>query len=105
MSHATARRTPEIGIRMALGASAREVMRQVVSEGMRLAVAGMVLGVPLSIYAAKLAQRQRMLPEGPLPYWTLTAALGILIVSALVAVSGPALRAASVDPMRALRRG
>jgi ABC-type antimicrobial peptide transport system permease subunit len=105
MSHATARRTPEIGIRMALGASARKVMRQVVAEGMRLAVAGMVLGIPVAIGAAKIAQQQRMLPAGPLPYWTLCAAIGALIVSTLVAVLGPALRASSVDPMRALRQG
>jgi predicted permease len=105
MSHATARRTPEIGIRMALGASGRKVMRQVLSEGMRLAAAGMVLGIPLAIYAAKLAQRQRMLPEGPIPYWTLASAIGVLLVSAFVAVCGPALRASSVDPMRALRQG
>lgn len=52
MSHATARRTPEIGIRMALGASGREVMLQVISEGMRLAAPGMVLGIPLAVYAA-----------------------------------------------------
>jgi ABC-type antimicrobial peptide transport system permease subunit len=105
MSHTTARRTPEIGIRMALGASGRKVMRQVLSEGMRLAAAGMVLGVPLAIYAAKLAQRQRMLPEGPIPYWTLASAIGVLLASAFVAVCGPALRASSVDPMRALRQG
>jgi ABC-type antimicrobial peptide transport system permease subunit len=105
MSHATARRIPEIGIRMALGASAREVMRQVVGEGMRLAFTGMLLGIPLAIYAAKLAQRQNMLSAGPLPYWTLTATLTILIVSALIATIGPALRAACVDPMRALRQG
>lgn len=105
MSHATARRTPEIGIRMALGASGREVMRRVVAEGMSLALAGMIFGVPMAIYAAKLAQRQNMLPPGPLPYWTLAAAIGVLIVSAFFAVFGPALRASSVDPMRALRQG
>jgi ABC-type antimicrobial peptide transport system permease subunit len=78
MSHATARRTAEIGIRLALGASKRQVMRQVLTEGMRLAAAGMALGVPLAIYGAHFAQRQRMLPEGPIAYWTLSAAIGIL---------------------------
>ena len=105
MSHSTARRTSEIGIRMALGATGRQVMRQVVSEGMRLTVAGGLLGVPLAIYGAKFAQAQKMLPDGPLPYWTLSAAVGVLVVSALAAVFGPALRASSVDPMRALRQG
>jgi ABC-type antimicrobial peptide transport system permease subunit len=105
MSHTTARRTPEIGIRIALGASSKAVMRQVVGEGMGLAAAGLGLGVPLAIYAAQFAQKQRMIPEGPIPYWTLLAAVGVLVVSAFLAVFGPALRASSVDPMRALRRG
>jgi predicted lysophospholipase L1 biosynthesis ABC-type transport system permease subunit len=105
MSHATARRTPEIGIRMALGASSRQVMRQVVSEGMSLAVAGLIAGIPLAVYAAKFAQKLRMLPAGPIPYWTLAAALAVLLLSTFVAVLGPALRASAVEPMRALRQG
>jgi predicted permease len=105
MAHTTARRIPEIGIRMALGAPATRVMGQVVAEGMRLAAAGILLGVPLAVYAAKIAQRQRLLVEGPLPYWTLSAAIGVLFISALAAVFGPARRASSVDPMRALRQG
>lgn len=105
MSHTTARRTPEIGIRIALGASRGDVLGQVLFEGMRLAAIGLVLGVPLAIYGAQLAQKQRLVPEGPLPYWTLAAAIGILALSALAAVLAPAMRASSIDPMRALRRG
>ena len=93
MAHTTARRRPEIGIRMALGASSQGVLRQVVWEGMRLAVVGMAMGAPLAVYAAQVAQQQKLIPEGPIPYWTLAA------------VWGPAWRAASVDPMRALRQG
>jgi predicted permease len=105
MSHMTARRIPEMGIRMALGASRAIVLRQVLREGMKLATAGLVLGAPLALYAIRIAGVQELLPEGPMPYEKLGAALGILMVSAIVAVLGPAIRAASVDPMLALRRG
>lgn len=105
MSHTTARRTPEIGIRIALGASRGNVLGQVIREGMALAVAGFAIGVPLALYVSSIAQKQRFLPEGELPQWTLAAAIGVLAVSALAAVAGPAMRASAVDPMRALRRG
>ncbi len=105
MSHTTARRTAEIGIRIALGATRGEVLRQVLREGFALAAVGLLAGIPLSIWGVKLAEKQRVLPEGPLPYWTLAAALGVLAVSALAAIFAPAARASSVDPMQALRRG
>lgn len=105
LSHTTARRTGEIGIRMALGATRGTVMGQVVMEGLRLAVAGLVLGVPLALYAARVAELQKLLPEGPLPLWTLLMAVGVLGGSTVLAVLAPALRAASVEPMQALRRG
>jgi len=105
MSHTTARRTPEIGIRIALGASRGDVLQQVLLEGMKLAIVGLVLGVPLAVYGTHLAETQKLLPEGPLPYAKLAAAIAILTISAIAAVLGPAIRASSVDPMRALRRG
>ena len=105
MSHMTARRTPEMGIRMALGASRSDVLSQVLGEGMKLALTGLLLGVPLAVWASRVAKAQELLPEGPLPYEKLVAAAGILTVSALVAVLGPAIRASGVDPMRALRQG
>lgn len=105
MSHTTARRTGEIGIRMALGATRGVVMRQVLREGLVLALAGLLLGLPLAAYVARVAILQKILPEGPVPYWTLGVALLVLAVSAVLAVLGPALRASSVEPMAALRRG
>ena len=105
MSHTTARRTGEIGVRMALGATRGLVMRQVLREGLVLALAGLVLGLPLAAYVARVAILQKILPEGPVPYWTLGVALLVLAVSAVLAVLGPALRASSVEPMAALRRG
>jgi predicted permease len=105
MSHTTARRTGEIGIRMALGATQGLVMRQVLREGLVLALAGLLLGLPLAAYVARVAVLQKILPEGPVPYWTLGVALLVLAVSAVLAVLGPALRASSIEPMAALRRG
>ena len=105
MSHTTARRTGEIGIRMALGATRGVVMRQVLREGLGLALAGLVLGLPLAAYVARVATLQKILPEGAAPYWTLGVALGVLAISAVLAVLGPALRASSIEPMAALRRG
>jgi len=105
MSHTTARRTSEMGIRIALGASRRDVMAQVLREAMSLAGIGLALGVPLALYGAYLGEALKLLPEGPAPYGTLVAAIGVLAASALLAVLAPAVRASSVDPMLALRRG
>ena len=80
-------------------------MGQVLFEGLRLAVIGLALGVPLALYGARIAVSQRLLPEGQMPVWTLAAALIILALSAVIAVLAPAMRASSIDPMQALRRG
>lgn len=105
MSHTTARRTGEIGIRMALGATRGDVLGQVLFEGMGLAVAGLVIGTPLALYAARVAAAQKLLPEGEMPVWTLAWAIGVLALAAVLAVLAPAVRASSVEPMTALRRG
>lgn len=105
LSHTTARRTGEIGIRMALGATRGRVMQQVLADGLRLAVAGLALGTLLAFWAARVAESQKLLPEGQMPGWTLVAAIAVLGTSAVLAVVGPALRASSVDPMHALRQG
>lgn len=105
MAHTTARRTAEIGIRMALGASGGNVMAQVLIEGLRLVAVGLLLGTPLALYAVRIASEQKLLPEGPLPVWTVALAVGVLAVSAVAAILGPAVRASSVEPMQALRRG
>lgn len=104
-SYTTARRTPEIGIRIAVGASRKNVVTQVLGEGMRLALAGLAAGIPLALYCAWIAKGQKLLPEGAFPYWALLASMGVLAISATLAVLLPALRASTVDPMRALRRG
>jgi predicted permease len=105
MSYATARRSQEIGIRMALGASPGNVLRQVIGEGVGVALAGCVIGMPAAWWAAQKYVDYKKLGMEPLDPSILAWATAALAASALVAVLGPAFRAASADPMRALRDG
>lgn len=103
-SHMTARRRPEIGVRMALGASRRQVVRQVLGEGLRLVAVGLLAGIPLAIYSAWIAKSERLLPEGELAYWALGISLVALGISATLAILIPAIRASAVDPIKAIRQ-
>jgi len=102
MSFNVVRRSNEIGIRIALGASGSGVQWMVLRESLALLAAGLVLGIPIALAAARLvrAQLYQMSPFDPLIFVGATA--GIATVTVL---SGwlPARRAAAVDPMTALR--
>jgi len=102
ISYAVSQRTREIGIRMALGAHQRTVLRYVVGHGMTLAGAGIVLGcgAALALTHAMSSLLFNVRPWDPL---TLTIVAGILALIALVACYAPARRASRVDPMVALR--
>jgi predicted permease len=102
LSYEVARRTREIGVRMALGAQRREVLRLVVGQGMVLAIAGAILGVAaafaLTRYLTTLLYGVR--PVDPLTF----VAVGLLLFAvAIAACIVPARRAVGVDPMVALR--
>jgi len=102
ISYSVTRQTPEIGIRMALGASAGRVQRQVLASTLRLAVAGMVLGALAALAVAKVIA-SLLFATSP---WDLPTYLGMAIALLLVAVvSGyiPARRASCINPMEALR--
>ena len=103
MAYSVARRTNEIGIRMALGAKHPDVLRLIVGESLGLAVPGLVIGSVLALALARLASTSlvRVSPSGPSIYGA--AALFTIIVT-LCAAAAPAMRAAQVDPMTALRR-
>lgn len=101
-AYAVARRTREIGIRMALGSTAREVLRLFLREGLKLTVVGLVLGAALAVVVAMAAGR--MLYEvSPFDPFVMTVAPLSLLLASLTATWVPARRAARVEPMKALR--
>ena len=102
MAFAIGRRQQEIGVRMALGARAREVVGLVVRSGMRQALLGLALGV-LGALVTTRAIAIFMFEVSPNDPLTLGATLALLLVTALVACGLPAVRASRVDPMLALR--
>jgi putative ABC transport system permease protein len=102
MAFAVSRRTREIGVRIALGAEKRTVLRLVVGDGMRLVAAGTLIGL---VGAAVAAQSLQRFLYGVSSGDALTfAAVPVLLAAvALVACLVPARRAARVDPLIALR--
>jgi len=103
MAHLVALRTPEIGVRLTLGAKPSAVMRQVLAEGALQAALGLAIGLGASL---ALMQGLRSILFGIEPTDPLTlVAVGVsLMLVALSAVSVPALRAMRVDPVTALRQ-
>jgi putative ABC transport system permease protein len=102
ISYAVARRTPEIGVRLALGARRSDVARQVMGDTLRVSALGVALGLAGSAATGRLLQGllYGVSAWDPLSY--LAVALGALATCAAVAAL-PARRAASVDPSVALR--
>jgi predicted permease len=102
VSHAVARRTGEIGIRVALGAGHRRVLWMVLRETLALALAGIAVGLPGALISARVVSSRLFgLSTHDVP--TLAAATGILVAVALVAGAVPGSRAARLDPTEALR--
>ena len=95
-------RTQEIGVRMALGADRRDILRNVMGQGARLAAAGLVVGGVLAALATPLMS-SLLVDVSPTDVWTFGATAAVLLTVALVAAWIPARRAANLDPVRALR--
>jgi hypothetical protein len=101
-AYTVVQRTGEIGIRMALGADAGRVLRLVLKGAFRTVAAGLALGIPLAAGAGRLISSQLFGVSGWDP-GALAAAIAALAACAFFAAIIPALRAASIDPMSALR--
>ena len=97
-----AQRTQELGVRIALGAELRDLLRLVVGEGIRFAIAGVLLGGAVALLAGRWVGPLLFAesPRDPLVYGGVTA---VLLVVAVVASAVPAMRASRVDPNLALR--
>jgi putative ABC transport system permease protein len=102
LAYTTARRTHEIGIRMALGAEGADVLGLVIKNGLRLVVVGVVIGLSASLALSKLIAAQLWGVSASDPV-TLAAAVALLLATGVVACWIPARRASRVDPLVALR--
>jgi predicted permease len=114
MAYSVAQRTHEIGIRMALGARPADVLRLVVRQGLSLVLAGLVIGLCLSlavsrgiaamsIFGSSMDTPTKLLGVNAMDPLTYAGAILVLLVVAFFAAWIPARRAAGVEPMEALR--
>jgi ABC-type antimicrobial peptide transport system permease subunit len=102
MAYSVEQRTREIGIRLALGAQARQVRNATVRQGMGLALAGLAVGIGAAWWLSRLIQSLLfgVKARDPLVFVAVPAALGLV---ALLAAWLPARRASRIDPIEALR--
>jgi putative ABC transport system permease protein len=102
IAYSVTQRTHEIGVRMALGAERRALVRMVVKQGMGIAMAGLLLGV-VAAFAVTHVMTSLLYDVTPTDPATFAVVAGMLGATAFVACWGPAVRAARVDPLVALR--
>jgi predicted permease len=103
LAYLTGQRVPEMGVRMALGANAKDVMWLVLRQSLGMIFAGACVGLAAALAAARLLERlvTGMQPTQPATFALMVA---VLLLAALCASFVPARRASRVDPMRALRQ-
>jgi predicted permease len=102
LAYVVARRTSEIGVRMALGAAAGDVVRMVLRDAMRMVGSGILIGLPCA-YGVGRIMKNALFRLEPLDPATAAVSFFALLAAALMAAWIPARRAAGIDPMRALR--
>jgi ABC-type antimicrobial peptide transport system permease subunit len=102
LSQAVARRTNEVGIRMALGANRRDIVTMVLREAGGLVLLGIAIGVPGAVLASRLLKSQ-LFGVAPTDVLTLSASTLLLAGVGIAAAYLPARRASRVEPMLSLR--
>jgi ABC-type antimicrobial peptide transport system permease subunit len=102
VAYTVARRTSEIGIRMALGATRGNVIRLVLRGALALAGGGILVGLPLALASSTFVSKM-LFGIKPADPFTGASATALLIVVAVLAAYLPARRASKIDPLRALR--
>jgi ABC-type antimicrobial peptide transport system permease subunit len=102
LSYAVASRTNEIGIRMALGANARDVVKLILREALTLVVVGIAAGLPAVFVVARFAETL-LFDLSPTDPVSVVAAGVMMLAVAIVAAYLPARRAMRIDPLAALR--
>jgi putative ABC transport system permease protein len=102
MAYAVEQRTQEIGLRMALGAQPRDVLKMVVGQGIKLVAFGLAIGLPAALWMTRWL-RTLLFGVDTTDLLTYTVISGLLAAVALVACYLPARRATKIDPMVALR--
>ncbi|HKC80403.1 MAG TPA: ABC transporter permease [Gemmatimonadaceae bacterium] len=102
LSYAVGQRTNEIGIRLALGTNPAAVLRMVVTDALKIAVMGLIIGIPLALLAAS-SLRSLLFGVPPADLLTIVGVCTVLMAVASLASYMPARRASQVDPSVALR--
>jgi putative ABC transport system permease protein len=103
LAYSMSRRTQEIGIRLALGAARGEVVAMVVRQGMTVALIGTLVGLVIGVAVARV-MRGLLYEVSPSDPYIFTTAAAVLLLAGFTASLGPALKAASIQPLVALRR-
>ena len=102
LAYYVTRRTQEIGVRVALGATGANVMRSVVGRGLLLVTIGLAIGIPASAAVTRLLRAQ-LFEVAPNDAVTYTGVIALLLVIGAVACLVPARRAVRIDPVVALK--
>jgi putative ABC transport system permease protein len=102
ISYAMAQRTKEIGVRIALGAQSRDVLRMVAAQAAALLLTGLIIGLGSAVAVARVVSSM-LFAVGTADVAVLAGAASTMVVIAIVATAMPARRAVKVDPLVALR--
>jgi predicted permease len=103
LAYLTGQRVPEIGVRMALGASAADVVWLVLRQSLGMILGGVLVGTSIASVAGRVLERL-VQGIGPIEPSTFAIVIPVLMVAAMIASFVPALRASRVDPISALRQ-